>query len=88
MSKPILRSISETINSCPDFDDECIKAIVAMDSKIYKAIKDYKDRKNNISHENTQSTIVTGDDIREAMMRPMIKNEELSEESYMSEEEK
>ena len=73
MNKPILQSASDIFNQ-PGIDDtSAVKMIAsAIYPKAVKAIKQYRENKDKIQESKGQTPIVTGDEIREAMKRPLL----------------
>lgn len=73
MNKPIIQSASDIINQ-PGIDDTSAIKMVA--SAIYpravKAIMDYRENKDKIKDTKDHTPIVTGDEIREFMKRPLV----------------
>lgn len=73
MNKPIIQSASDIINQ-PGIDDA--SAVKMMASAIYpkavKAIADYRENKDKIQEPTDKTPIVTGDEIREFMNRPLV----------------
>ena len=75
MNKPVIQSASDIINQ-PNIDDiSAIKMVaVAIYPKAVKAIADYRENKNKPKEIIDKTPIVTGDEIREFMKRPLIEN--------------
>ncbi len=87
MSKSVMKYISETMNGCRNSDEDSIRACVAMDAKVTKAIEDDKIKKSKPSQENEQSTTFSVDDLKREMMRPMIDDQQIADiEKYASEQ--
>ena len=86
MGRSVTRYMSETINKCSNSDEECIRACVAMDTKVNKAIEDYRIKSNQPAPEKKENPTATVEEIKELMMRPMISDSEIAAQEFYANE--
>lgn len=70
--KPVIQDAADRINDPMIGDDvQAIKDIVVIERKVKEAIQAHKAQEEELTtaHEDNQNTIVTGEDIRNEMMR-------------------